>query len=108
MASTTEQANTLSTLLREGITLHNVQCFGNLYQFDDDRLMILASCALGAITQGQLTRDEFTETIVSLSRNVIHPINKFSYSIKRAIISLNDTYRWSREEIAVWLESQGS
>lgn len=47
--------------------------------------------------QNQLQTDEL----------VMHPIRKWKCHLTIIVVDLNNTYRWTREQIADWLESIG-
>lgn len=44
---------------------------------------------------------------VRLGQIVEHPEDHHHYHLSHVIVSLNDSFRWTREAIADWLESQG-
>lgn len=54
---------------------------------------------------GSEVRDRLAKVLPGLNERVLHPAAGGTLSIHRIIISLNDTYGWSREEIADWLDT---
>jgi hypothetical protein len=112
----------LSELIREGAKLHP-QGHGRFFSIDDEGQ--LHTCAFGAalevcdpdlaipVTSGvargttvwffkaPLLRQYFGGTVGAL---VEHPIRHEQTIVEDAVMSLNDAYEWSRENIADWLE----
>lgn len=86
-----------------------IQCTGELYKTKTgigthrkDRAA--ASCALGAIYIGYPGRGVSYNPVMESS--VIHPVNFVAgYRLRDTIVNLNDSYKWSRERIADWLET---
>ncbi len=50
-------------------------------------------------------KDERVDQLPGKGNMVKHPVDGRQYELFTAIISLNDTYRWTRERIADWLET---
>ncbi len=44
-------------------------------------------------------------SLPGLNAAIIHPVTNEVHRLKKVIISLNDIFKWSREEIADWLET---
>jgi hypothetical protein len=49
--------------------------------------------------------DNRVDELPALNEMVIHPVMKQKMALKRVIISLNDGQKWTREQIADWLET---
>src|SRR5262245_27054933 len=120
----------LSEALRKGIAEHPMQTFNALYFVEDVKVdghaRIVRSCAMGAINVGLglarlmpltpgstfyvVTTDPFPdEQIVTLRIVCECPAIPCYYesrgsNIASQILHLNDDHRWTREEIAKWLE----
>jgi hypothetical protein len=108
----------LSTFIRLGSKLNN-QCFGHLQD------SISNTCAIGAAIHGKtgelphsyLSENKglsATEIIPELNYVALSPVWNVDWcnsncwsSLKNVIIFLNDRKRWTREQIADWLESIG-
>lgn len=109
----------LSEAIRRGIKLMPEQAFGTYYQYSGQK--VIACDALGAAglaadvghmdmnphgfakcnVEGMMTpdRSEFLwiENPVSMKKGLMMEV----------IVDLNDTSRWTREQIAEWLENLG-
>ena len=97
----------LSEAIREGAKLRP-QCTSGEY-FDLDG----TSCAMGAAFEAEtghtnLSNDRLEHAFPELARPTKKPINYgTSGSLEYAIARLNDEYKWTREQIADWVEEQG-
>lgn len=49
--------------------------------------------------------DELADAIPAVRANVKHPIENEQQTLAKVIISLNDSYDWTREQIADWLDT---
>lgn len=112
----------LSEAIREGAKLHE-QAFGSFFKNLAARgEPYVCTCALGAALEGAGVMnwqafqrlDRLTplgkvlrKTFPELDLVVKHPEQSYSYPLNHVIMSLNDNYSWSREDIAKWLEGQG-
>ena len=90
----------LSDAIRKGTKIRPNQCFGTY--FDQRR-----SCVVGAAYEGAFGNDgvgmplsEYLETRFPELRVRID----WDWSLHAAILNLNDEARWSREEIADWID----
>lgn len=110
----------LSELIREGAKLRP-QGFGDYFTSNDD--LEDCSCALGAALEiltgtygyeihnhpslsGKL--GEFLATNAGIDAVVSHPQLEWQKTtIFKAVVILNDELRWTREQIADWLEARG-
>lgn len=64
---------------------------------------VLASCALGAASRGGFTYDP----IRILQKQVACPVCGIeARTLRSIIVHLNDHHRWTREQIADWVEIQ--
>jgi hypothetical protein len=50
-------------------------------------------------------KDERVDQLPGLKEMVTHPISKNRNTLERVIISLNDQHKWTREQIADWLDT---
>jgi hypothetical protein len=102
---------TLSQAIREGAKLRP-QAFSLYFQHQKDGTV--CSCALGAAaeavlgitdiqkTDGEDIYDHFPE--LASAKQVTTP-NKTTTFLRDAIVYLNDQMRWTREQIADWVET---
>jgi hypothetical protein len=99
----------LSTFIRLGSKLSK-QGYGELQDKQNN------TCALGAAVHaktGELPHDNYKEVgmlFPQLMSQVKHPITSRSQELRflsNVITDLNDNWKWSREQIADWLESIG-
>jgi len=60
------------------------------------------SCALGAAYE-----EGFPIYSIDHTWKCIHPVTNINSFVDITITSLNDNFKWSREQIAAWLESIG-
>lgn len=88
------------------------QAFGNLYKtktgLDTDRKdRAAASCALGALYIGHPAgaRLRFSEIMRSHVHSPASVYGQGRFTLQNVIVTLNDSARWSREQIADWLET---
>jgi len=62
-----------------------------------------------SIYSGELQHEPSASALATLlpgvREKVEHPLTKEITTLRYAIISLNDTYKWTREQIADWLET---
>jgi hypothetical protein len=98
----------LSEAIRLGSMLHP-QYFGSLFCMRIGK-EILASCALGAAIEATGTNN-MKLTFPYLAELVVPPIRMehifdlgVKYELANAIAHLNDYARWTREDIADWVE----
>ena len=55
--------------------------------------------------QNQASASRLASHLPGVNEKVEHPLTKEITTVRYCIISLNDTYKWTREEIADWLET---
>lgn len=106
----------LSELMREG-AINTFQAFDDFFDWDERPL--IGCCALGAVLYalGEVRADShehidaviLAATDVNVSEyRVDYPLqNEASMTLYDTITSLNDDAKWTREQIADWLESLG-
>lgn len=115
----------VSKAIREGIKLDGVQVFNKMYAWSGWSVRVRESklvgcCALGAFflglrglewAEGYRDGDQTGMAVEDLYMNIPGPLlpsvldMKEPLPVSQVIIRLNDTYRWSREAIADYLES---
>jgi hypothetical protein len=54
---------------------------------------------------GESVVKELSKVFNNLEATVEHPLLKRQYALCDVIVSLNDYHKWSREQIADWLET---
>jgi hypothetical protein len=55
---------------------------------------------------GQTTNvEELSKQLPGVEQIAVHPVAKNVNSIRNIIINLNDVHKWTREQIADWLDS---
>jgi hypothetical protein len=100
----------LSEAIREGAKLRP-QTFGSF--FDTNSENVVCSCTLGAAFEGKTGYVSLKLEYV----NQLHPVfpelatqvelNGLRRDLAQAVTQLNDGERWTREQIADWLEEKG-
>lgn len=109
----------LSDLIRQGAVMHP-QSLSFFWHVDDDGAP--TSCAPGAALNARIgdkgmhaLRDgnhSFYDSLIAiasatLNKSVGHPTYGYPASVYFCVTTLNDHAKWSREDIADWLESIG-
>jgi len=103
----------LSQAMREGAKVHE-QHFNSMFQHRNRQ--IVRSCALGAALVGlfgthtpedKMLSDIERETGAPLHGAATNPVTGAEDELSEVILFLNDAQRWTREQIADWLESIG-
>jgi len=105
---------TLSALIRIGSTLYP-QARGSYIKWVSGEPYVDAFGAAWVALFGQLPKHTMGEAIpkdvihgVGLSNFYVqHPMKDECRPLMYVIVNLNDYYRWPREKIADWLESEG-
>jgi hypothetical protein len=122
----------LSEAIREGIKKDGVQVFNTYfdYAFPDPgasfyskankEAPIIGCCALGAALIGIRNFKTYKDVNINESMGIYKEFpalnrcnfkfplrDSFDQDLFSAITSLNDTYKWTREQIADWLEGIG-
>lgn len=84
---------------------------GTVHYFDTEGMTISyhhtfsgGSAVISGWSENNSKRPE-VESLPGLDEIVVHPVFKNKDSLRRVVISLNDSHRWSREQIADWLET---
>lgn len=99
----------LSEAMRLG-SLVTKQAFNSWHSVDErgEDMMCALSTAWYALT-GHKSPSAVDSELVRLldGRLVEHPVRRENYGLSEVIIDLNDRSRWSRTQIADWLESIG-
>lgn len=111
----------LSDAIRKG-SEQRPQAFGTYFQTGKARDEIIGSCAMGAAIEGYtgLADDRGYSELLEAFPIIEHvkvllpvePIAKIeppiswntTFDLDDAIFELNDTYKWTREQIADWIE----
>lgn len=115
----------LSELIREGVKLSPTQNFGHLFKpvwesvadlYGNESVELkkdlTASCAIGAAVIGMVGLEDavicgMVGRLPGTYEFEDHPIHKNNDQLYWIIADLNDQKRWTREQIADWLESIG-
>ena len=110
----------LSEAIKNGAKIRP-QCYGGLFQIDGSEIK---SCALGAALEGAGLYTPSEEELLAsttlfnawpelgggdcLCPSKRHPSDDTEeFHLEILIEHLNDTHRWTREQIAEWLEGKG-
>lgn len=67
--------------------------------------LVMAYVYSSFATGGGDSPSRYTNQIPGLNVKVKHPVVDGSFSLSTVIMDLNDTHRWTREQIADWLET---
>lgn len=110
MMKESERPMKLSAVIREGAKLHP-QCFGSNFEYWEGH--VTGSCAFGAAYAAlfpEAPNDaEIPDLEEALNTNLYvereNPETSEMDELFNIITDLNDQHRWSREQIADWLES---
>lgn len=105
----------LSEAIREGAKLRP-QGFGGFVTLDSNN--VTCTCVIAAAFEAltgklpDINRDRIIETVaqktgVPYRVEIVHPVFNYQTNPYHAAYALNDNERWTREQIAAWLEGQG-
>lgn len=93
----------LSDAIRLGAMLHP-QCFGTMDAADEESGAIVATCALGGAMQaGYQLHPVYATPPVPCP--VVDRSTCFDMNLYAMVTHLNDWHRWTREQIAAWVET---
>lgn len=67
--------------------------------------LLLQMNAFGSDKLQDESFEELSTELPGCDQVVIHPVNKERFNLHSAIISLNDRYNWTRDQIADWIET---
>lgn len=108
----------MAQYMRKGIELSPTQNFWTYFDTTNGGIDHTCSDAFGAIylgVLGRVPRPEFDWSCIQYRLDgdtekiqkavFINPVTSKEQSLRHIIINLNDEHRWTREQIADWLES---
>jgi hypothetical protein len=107
------QYHDLAEAMRKGAALRP-QCFGSYFMFEDrdGKMTPIESCALGAAYEGEtgevngnLTLEEMLRVFPDIAgKGCMCSSCGESHTVCTMVVHLNDTHKWTREQIASWLD----
>ncbi len=104
ISQTDSQSGSHRIKLSEAIRLGSMlgpQCYGKYMR---PGIKENATCAMGAAMMALgLSFVDMSEVFPQLPQTVIHPVSGKECWLRNTIVSLNDSYRWTREAIADWV-----